>query len=110
MDLLDRLRQKAKKALQIFVSKVGLTRNHYGDHAVNLAHGDTPPPPETPFEFLKRTYSEIAEADPEAALKMLREEIENRPPPEIANSLIEIEKHIRASYCSQYFGGMRVRS
>lgn len=111
--MLTKLKLRAKKILQIVKAKY-LKKDEevfLEEHAAaNLLLGSQEDKNKTLYDFLKETYLEIAESDPEAALAMIKTELEEIQDPPIEKALIEIEVYIRQKYAKEYFGGMRVKN
>ncbi len=113
MRLLNKLRLKARSALQIFRARRSFEEDVFISdeelfYTPRISSNETDKAQEL-FEFLKESYEEIAESDPEMALKMLKEELEQRPEKQVEKALIEIESHIRSTYCREYFRGVRIK-
>ena len=112
MGVLDNLKKKAGKALQIFRNRFGADESLYVPETLE----DFSPRQQAAqekkhdlFDFLKETYIDIAESDPELALRMIKDELMQKPEKPVEEALIEIERHIRGRFCSEYFRGVRVK-
>ena len=115
MGFLQKLRQKANAALQIFRARSSVEEEIFISETENVPVSNLFVPVKRQekkqelFEFLKETYVDIAETDPEMALKMLKDELQTRPEKPVEAALIEIERHIRSTYCCEYFRGVRIK-
>ena len=113
MKFLGKLILRARKALEIFRGRYVAREEEFfleQNAAARALQRSQQNKNKTLFDFLKETYVDIADSDPEAALLLLKEELESSPEPPVEEALVEIEKYIREMYCREYFGGMRVKA
>jgi hypothetical protein len=113
MDVFRKLRRRASILLALLRDRFASGDDDFlAGAVVNRSEMSAKEIPQTKtiYDFLKETYTDIAETDPEAALKMIRQELETAPPKEVFNALIAVERHIRQTYCNQYFRGVRVQT